>query len=144
MEQRVVTGGFIVKKVKFLLAKRADDDTFYPGDWEIPGGQLEFGEEANDGVLRELLEETGLEVEAISPVSVINYMNEEKNVQYIQINYLCKTQDDVVVKLSHEHSDYKWIDFEELSKFEMHPEMKKAIYSLKSHPLVEKYFTQTK
>lgn len=138
MQQRVVTGGFIFKNGKFLIVKRAENDTFYPNYWEIPGGKVEYGEEPDNGALRELEEEVGLKVKLISPISVINYGDLVKDIQYIQINYLCKIEGEQEVKLSEEHSGYKWVTFSELENYNMHPDMKKAILNIESHLLLKR------
>ena len=46
---------------RLLLVRRAHEP--YRGCWDIPGGFLEEGEQPLDGLRRELLEETGLEIE---------------------------------------------------------------------------------
>lgn len=46
---------------RLLVARRAHDPG--RGKWDLPGGFLEEGEEPLDGLRRELLEETGLDVE---------------------------------------------------------------------------------
>jgi ADP-ribose pyrophosphatase YjhB (NUDIX family) len=48
---------------RLLLARRAHEP--YAGKWDLPGGFLEEGEEPLDGLRRELLEETGLDVEPL-------------------------------------------------------------------------------
>ena len=51
-----------------LLARRAHDP--HQGKWDVPGGFLEEGEPPLDGLRRELLEETGLEIEPLDFVGV--------------------------------------------------------------------------
>jgi NAD+ diphosphatase len=53
---------------RVLLARRAHEP--FKGRWDIPGGFLEEGEHPLDGVRRELLEETGLEVEPLDFVGI--------------------------------------------------------------------------
>lgn len=50
------------ESVKVLLVKRPDDCTAYPGFWAIPGGFLDEGERLIECAERELLEETGIEL----------------------------------------------------------------------------------
>ena len=52
---------FVVADGRVLLGKRATEP--YAGRWDLLGGFLEEGEHPLDGLRRELLEETGLEVE---------------------------------------------------------------------------------
>ncbi len=137
MKQRVVSGGFIWYKGKFLLMKRADDDTFFPGFWEIPGGKLEYGENPMRGAEREIEEEAGINVDVGEPLSVMGYEHLIRGIQYIQINYLCLPVGEPKVKLSHEHSDFAWITFEDLKNYNISPKMIEMISNLASHKLVK-------
>ena len=60
---------------KFLLTKRADN-----GQWCIPGGHMEPGESVAETVIREILEETGLEVEIVKLIGV--YSSPHIKVEY--------------------------------------------------------------
>jgi ADP-ribose pyrophosphatase YjhB (NUDIX family) len=64
------TAGALVEddEGRVLLARRAREP--FRGRWDIPGGFLEEGEHPLDGVRRELLEETGLEVEPLDFLGV--------------------------------------------------------------------------
>jgi ADP-ribose pyrophosphatase YjhB (NUDIX family) len=55
--------GLLERDGRVLLAKRAIEPRL--GMWDIPGGFLEEGEEALDGLRRELREETGLDIEPV-------------------------------------------------------------------------------
>lgn len=52
--------GAIVKGDKLLLIKRNKEP--FAGHWGMAGGKIEFGEDYNDAIVRELEEETGLKV----------------------------------------------------------------------------------
>jgi 8-oxo-dGTP diphosphatase len=54
----VSVAGIVVRDDDRVLVIRRDDN----GHWEAPGGVLELNESFEDGVRREVLEETGLKV----------------------------------------------------------------------------------
>jgi 8-oxo-dGTP diphosphatase len=56
----VGVGGVVIDQGRALLIRRASEPL--RGQWSIPGGMLELGETLQQGVARELLEETGLHV----------------------------------------------------------------------------------
>lgn len=58
---RPCVGVLVLEAGQVLLVERADEP--FQGYWDIPGGFLESGEHPEAGARRELLEETGLEIE---------------------------------------------------------------------------------
>lgn len=54
-------GALVVRDGRVLLARRAIEPAL--GAWDIPGGFLEYGEHPEAGAIRELHEETGLDIE---------------------------------------------------------------------------------
>ncbi len=69
---------------KFLLTKRALDKEWAPGHWEVSGGAALAGEESRDAVLREIREETGLDVSGCPGGLLFTYRrdNPEKKDNY--------------------------------------------------------------
>jgi 8-oxo-dGTP diphosphatase len=57
----VVAGAIIDAEGRVLIAQRPDGKAL-AGRWEFPGGKIGQGEEARDGLARELREELGVEV----------------------------------------------------------------------------------
>ena len=47
---------------KYLITKRVMTKAWAPGWWEVSGGAAQAGEDSEDAVLREVREETGLDV----------------------------------------------------------------------------------
>ena len=88
----VGVGAVIMKDGKVVLVKRR----FEPlaGQWSLPGGRLELGETLEAGLAREMLEETGLEVEVGPVVDVFDriLLDPERKVRYhyVLIDYLCR------------------------------------------------------
>jgi 8-oxo-dGTP diphosphatase len=58
---RVTCEAYIVRDGQLLLGKRGKK-AFGAGDWALPGGHMEFSERADECVIRELKEETGMRV----------------------------------------------------------------------------------
>lgn len=95
---------------KALLVKRSSSDS-RPGEWELPGGKLEFGENPMDAVAREIEEETGVNALFYFPYTVTSVISDNGSKHTIRIYYKCWVLDpNKEVYLSDEHEDYKWVD----------------------------------
>jgi hypothetical protein len=64
----VGVGGAVIENDRAVLVRRGGEPL--KGQWSIPGGTLELGETLLQGVARELLEETGLEVRVLDLIEV--------------------------------------------------------------------------
>ena len=98
----------IVKDERLLLIKRRPNDVHKPGQWDIPGGRLEAGESPFLGLQRETNEEVGIEIEIVMPLDV-HYFIRDDGQQITLMIFLCKPKSGEI-KLSEEHSEFKWID----------------------------------
>lgn len=58
------------EKGRILLLRRADGDIRRDGLWSVPGGGIEPGERLDQAAVREVREETGLEVEPVALIGV--------------------------------------------------------------------------
>lgn len=101
-----------------LLLKRSKDDDYQPGLWDIPGGTVEFGETIECALQREIMEEVGLQVEHISPLYIYTNNSELPQRQTFQIVMKCNLINDKNIRLNHEHSEYKWIKYDDLKNYE--------------------------
>jgi len=68
-EPHVGCGAAIVQDGRLLLVKRRKPPE--AGCWNLPGGRVEWGEHAADAAKREIFEETGLEIEIVSLLDVV-------------------------------------------------------------------------
>jgi len=81
----------VIHRDRALLIRRGSEPL--KGEWSVPGGMLELGEELAAGVQRELKEETGLDVEPLKCILVFDrIMREGARVKYhyVIVDYLCR------------------------------------------------------
>jgi len=119
----VFDGVVFDKKGRILIAQRFNDALEeVNGLWEVPGGKLEFGETPEQGIAREILEETGYKVRVkrvipYTDVGVLEYPN--KSQYTVALYYLCELEDDEHVRVNdHKVEKYTWILPEELDDYE--------------------------
>ncbi|MFA5932692.1 MAG: NUDIX hydrolase [Microgenomates group bacterium] len=65
----------------FVLHKRSDKCRDEIGAWDFGGGKLEFGEDPETGVLREVLEEYGVEGEIVEQLPAHSIIREQKGIK---------------------------------------------------------------
>jgi len=113
--QQVITAcAFIHKKVdgieKVFLPKRADTKKFLPGKYEIPGGHIEYGEDIKAGLIREVKEELGIDVDLGDPFAVFTYTNEVKGSHSIEVVYFAQVVGDAgaITINPDDHSSCGW------------------------------------
>ena len=104
-------GIMILRNNKILMLKRKGSHG--SGEWNLPGGHLEFGETISNCVIREVFEETGLKIQVFQPVTT--WFGHFNNLPLLSIDYLC-TCNSNRVSLSHEHSDFRWLSMDQLRK----------------------------
>jgi ADP-ribose pyrophosphatase YjhB (NUDIX family) len=87
----LAVGAVIVEAERVLLVRRGAEPL--KGHWSLPGGLLELGEGLLGGVIREAKEETGLTVEPIELIELIDRIHREDNrvrYHYVIADYLCR------------------------------------------------------
>lgn len=116
--------GIIKKDDEILIVKRHPKSKTDPEMWELPGGKVEKGEHFADALVREIKEETDLDVEVGDFCDAVqNDYSHKRTVQLMM--YL----DDVEgqVKISEEHTEYMWADLEKIKTLEISTSLKKFL-----------------
>ncbi len=104
------------KDEKYLVMLRSGIK--YPeagAKWEVPGGRIDPGTQLTDNLKREVMEETGLEIEG-EPELIAAQDILKTNKHIVRLTYTGEGEGEV--KLSDEHTDFKWLTLEEISKLE--------------------------
>jgi 8-oxo-dGTP diphosphatase len=107
------------KEGRCLLLKRSMSSKGNPGKWDLPGGKVDTGENLEQGLLREVVEETGL---AISLHRVLGAAQAESST--VRIVYLLfeGRHRSGRVRLSSEHDDYMWVSQGSLPSADLAPQ----------------------
>jgi 8-oxo-dGTP diphosphatase len=101
--------------------------------WDLPGGKVEDGEEPMSTLLREVKEETGLDVSAGKPVGVYWFNRVSDGALAVCTVFRCEAKPDAMVILPHKDNESiassKWLSKEEfLSKdFDSPPSLKALV-----------------
>ena len=112
---------------RVLLIHRTDNDL-----WALPGGTLELGEDVPTTAVREVLEETGIEIEIVGltgvysdPKHIIAYDDGEVRQQFA-ICLLARPTGGTL-RGSTESNEVRWLERSALSKLNLHPSMRLRI-----------------
>ena len=71
----VAVGAIVFRENRVLLVKRAQPPS--QNLWAIPGGKVEIGETLQEAAEREILEETGITIQAREPVYAFDYIERD-------------------------------------------------------------------
>ncbi|MBK7106592.1 MAG: NUDIX domain-containing protein [Ignavibacteriae bacterium] len=120
---RIVTGlieAHIVRmkneQLEFLLLKRAPNEK-YPHIWQMVTGKIKPNEKAYETVIREIKEETNLEIHELFVVPKTNSFYNEVDDTIMQIPVFAATViNEEVIVLSKEHTEYKWVEYKKVKK----------------------------
>jgi 8-oxo-dGTP diphosphatase len=121
----VGVGAIILREGKILLEKRGNEPA--RGQWTIPGGVMEVGESLEDAVARETKEETGLEVETISLIDVVDQMHLDKEdkieYHYVIIDYVVKAAGEP--KAGSDADALEWVPIREVEGYDLTPSFRR-------------------
>lgn len=116
----VGVGAVIVNDARVLLIRRGQAPLL--GEWSLPGGVLECGENLREAVMREAREETGLTVDVGEMLGVYERVirSDDGRVRYhyVLIDFLCLPSSDEI-KAGSDASDVGWFRREDLSALKL-------------------------
>ena len=111
---RPATAVALVKNGKVLMIRRKDNDK-----WSLPGGTLEYDETMDECAIREMKEETGLDVFDLrffklynDPKTVVQYLDGEVRREFTAVYIASFKESDVL--LDSESKDFCWVEVDKL------------------------------
>jgi 8-oxo-dGTP pyrophosphatase MutT (NUDIX family) len=108
-DQKLAVYGAVIREGKALLLHRKEPDV-----WEFPGGNIKFGEHPQHAALREVKEETGLQV-SVSGVLIGSIVRPD-GVHEICLVYLCNPQTAQVRLGEPDHLEYGWFSLKDVKE----------------------------
>lgn len=118
----VGVGALIVEATRIVLVRRGKPPSW--GEWSIPGGLVHIGETLAEAVIREAQEETGLGVEPLGLVELLEriFPDESGRIRhhYILADYLCHMANGNLCAGS-DALEARWVDREELQFYGLAP-----------------------
>ena len=143
----VGVGGVVIHRNRVLLIRRGREPL--KGEWSLPGGMLELGEELSEAARREIREETALEVEPLEVIAVFDrIMRSGSRVRfhYVIVDYACRLKRGRL-KPGSDVVDARWVRREELSKYHLTERATSVIlegFRFSRHPAASVRFCSTK
>jgi len=135
----VGVGAVIVDGNRVLLVRRGHEPL--KGEWSIPGGAVELGETLEVACEREVLEETGLEIEVGPMIDVFDRIrwdaDGEARFHYVLVDFVCRRISGTLACAS-DAMDAKWASLDELAEHGVHAAtigvIEKALERVRSGP----------
>jgi ADP-ribose pyrophosphatase YjhB (NUDIX family) len=106
----VGVGAVIVDAGRVLVIRRGSEPL--KGHWSLPGGLLELGETLAEGVIRETREETGLDVEPLELVELIDRIirdGDRVRYHYVIADYLCRVRGGQL-RAASDAAEARWVE----------------------------------
>jgi 8-oxo-dGTP diphosphatase len=99
---------------EFLLVQRGEDPG--KGLWGLPGGFVEMGETVQEALTREILEETGYEIEIGNLVGVWSFFNDAKKIAGVAVVYETRMTSGEL-HISSDCTNAEWVTYEHALEF---------------------------
>jgi len=115
-------GALVCENQSVLLVRRKNDPG--RGFWSLPGGLLEWGETIAEAVVREILEECGIECKPVRMLEVIDFIDRDHagkpRYHYVLINFLASTTD-MSLTAGSDVNAASWFDSSQMEQIAMLP-----------------------
>jgi ADP-ribose pyrophosphatase YjhB (NUDIX family) len=112
----VGVGAVVIDGTKVLLVRRGQEPL--KGEWSLPGGALELGETLQQGVVREVLEETGLVVVPGGIIEILDRITRDEasgrvRYHYVLIDFVCHVTGGTLCSAS-DAEEARWVEHGQL------------------------------
>ena len=120
-------GAVIVKDQSLLLVKRAQEP--FRDYWSIPGGKVHWGESLHDALIREIDEETGLNIAMGELCYHFEYINQDEQQHFVVLDFYAQYLSGELVA-GDDASDACWVPLSEIRTKKINPMTMDALKKL--------------
>ena len=126
MKTYFVVTGVVRHKAKVLMLKKSPKDYNYPNKWSFCSGYVKEFESAENSVLREIKEETGLDAKIVKRGKLFQKNDKSKERSWVIMPFLCEVKSKNV-KLDHENVEFRWINYKDIKDYQTVPGLEKDL-----------------
>ena len=126
MKTYFVVTGIVKNNGKVLILKKSPRDWNYPNKWSFCSGYVKEFESAEDTVVREIREETGLRAKILKKGKLFQKDDKNKGKSWVIMPFLCQVKSQKV-KLDSENVESRWVNHKELKKYPTVPGLEKDL-----------------
>jgi mutator protein MutT len=119
----VGVGAVVIDGTKVLLVRRGNEPL--KGEWSLPGGALEVGETLQQGVVREVFEETGVTVAPAGVIEILDRIVKDEEsgrvrYHYVLIDFVCRVISGSP-SVGSDADEVRWVDRAALEEYRLAP-----------------------
>lgn len=111
-----------IKTNRFLFLLR--NGSKFSGHWAMPGGKIEKGESVKEALMRELVEEIGINFSDKKLIPVETYTSDNKYFEYH--TFLIDVDEEFIPLLNKEHRGWMWCEIKDSPK-NLHPSLRNML-----------------
>ena len=122
-------GAVVIHQGQVLLVKRKTPP--YAGQWAIPGGKVQFGESLKAAAEREILEETGIIIQAGEPIfsfEIIEQDQDGPSLHYVVVDLEAHYESGEPLA-NDDAAEAAWFDATSIQKIDLNPITQKLLAS---------------
>lgn len=132
----VGVGAVVLQGSRLLLIKRLYEPG--AGQWTLPGGAVELGEELEEATCREVWEECGIQITIQKLAGVVNrvILDAERHVQYhyVIVDYLAQPVSDQL-QAGSDVAEAAWVPLDELDRYALTPGLEEFLHDCVEFPI---------